>query len=671
MKKQFFNKVTSILLVFVMVLALVPMTIPTVFAEEADVDLSADTLVIDSVADWKAVAGESASTDFAGKVVKLGGNIAFGEEAAPVLFSGTFAGTFYGNGYTVSGKTLAGKNLIATAVSGGTIDGGDGVEGSNKAMTITGFVVETDEQYVALVASVISGTSKIRNINISDCALTSTTSVAALIVSSAANDTPDSDPVANFDSICAEISNCNVDGCTLTVKSQGAFVLGAGNGNSYVTVAGCDVTDSDIVATQSGVAAIVGKTNAKSYVVVSNCSTASDVTITSSNLGNNNNWAFAQGMIVGQAGSNGTTVGQLTVANCTAAGNLSLAGGATAGGIVGSINLSGNNSISNCVSTVEFTTNRGNLTIGGILGNYHGCGAGALTISKCNVTGTVADATSSGGSPRMAGVLGRSQGTATGKTIIEQCYVDVDVSANSTYDKLGGIIGEWNTGSTLLFVRNSYYEGTVTSAKANAAAIIGTKGGNVTETTVYINDIIVNSAAASTVSTTSFTNVANNYTMNGNITNNGFVQIENSAITAESLIKRDANGFVESVRGYVNCNLVQLAKQADGKYAVRFIATSVFDDVSAATMSVSIGDYKFEVEESTIMDILEAYGESDAMTKINSEAYGAEKFCAIVVKNVDAENLADVVFTISFTATVEGAEYTANFTGSIPAEALV
>ena len=71
------------------------------------------------------------------------------------------------------------------------------------------------------------------------------------------------------------------------------------------------------------------------------------------------------------------------------------------------------------------------------------------------------------------------------------------------------------------------------------------------------------------------------------------------------------------------------------------------------------------------MDILEAYGESDAMTKINSEAYGAEKFCAIVVKNVDAENLADVVFTISFTATVDGAEYTANFTGSIPAEALV
>lgn len=682
MKKQFFNKVTSILLVFVMVLALVPMAIPAVYAEEADVVLSADTLVIDSVADWKAVAGASASTDFAGKVVKLGGNIAFGEEAAPVLFSGTFAGTFYGNGYTVSGTTLAGANLIATTASG-TIDGGDGVEGSNKVMTITGFTITASANNTALVAGTLTGTANVKNFTVSNCSVTASKSTVAYVVASVNQATTNDDPVNNFDSICATISNCTVIDCVATYTHQSAMILAAVNNNSYAKVVNCKVLESENGTTKltatGGAAAgmIVGKMNASSYTKIIGCETAEGVELDVKNT--QTGYAIGAGMIAGclkenvVTDSSGNTVkGMLSVYDCIAKGTI-VSKATNTGGIVGSIVASVPCEIKNCTVDVNISTTRGgDAIIGGVIGAWYPGEAASLTVSECNVqTSITATGTNGGGSPRFGGILGAAPSGFTSATEnkIENCYVDADITVAHQYGRAGGIIGDWGVSSATLNISDCYYTGALSANKTGGVSA------RCKNSTLNVNNVIIASDVA---------NVGNKeedgiitftkcYTTNGDASKAGFVTVSDKFVN--SLITMNGNKIAD-VKAYEDCNkcnLVQVAKQADGKYSIRFIATSLFDGkvVTAASMTAAVGDTVFPVNESTILEELEAYGENGAMTKITSEEYGADMFCAIVIDNVPAENLENVEFTITFKMTVGGVDCKTDFTGFIPAEALV
>jgi hypothetical protein len=262
----------------------------------------------------------------------------------------------------------------------------------------------------------------------------------------------------------------------------------------------------------------------------------------------------------------------------------------------------------------------------------------------------------------MAGVLGRAYSTTTGKTVIEQCYVDVDVSGNAKYDKLGGIVGDWNLASSAFTIRNCYYEGTVSSAKASAAAIIGTKSSAVTETTVSIHNVVVNSAVETKVSTTSFTNVSDCYSLNSNLTGKGVLAVTNEEIQS-NLVKYDVNGFIESVNGYVRCGLVQVSNAVDGAYMVRFIGTSIFDEIESAHMKITatLGeDVRVFEADCTAYDVLTAHTTATQIESVASESFGAEKFVAITVNGIPAESANEIVFNIELTVTVGGVDYTAS-----------
>ena len=675
MKKQFFNRITSVLLALVMVLSLIPMTALGVYAEEADVDLSADTIVIDSVADWNAVAAASADTDFTGKVIKLGDNIAFGETAAPVLFAGTFKGEFYGNGKTVSGKTLAGDNLIAVTVDGGTISGDD-AEGSGNKMTITG--VEDTPAAVGggMVANTIQDGAKIRNIIVKKCVLDSTNANnAAMLVGNAINSATGMD---------TRISNCIVEECTFSVKTHGGAILGNLNDtkSAPVTIEHCTVKATTLNAANGGaVAAIVGKLNDKSHAAVDSCTVASDVSVYGAKK---QNWAHAVGMVVGQAGaaiSNnvmGASNGSLSVKNCNVAGTIKTpAGASSVGGVVGAVGLKGECILSNnTVNVVYDGMNQGNLSIGGVLGVY--IGGGTLYISECTVVGSMTDNKTSQGSPRVGSILGYGQGTNSGTSTIEKCYGRVDMAMpNAAYGRVGGIVGAWNTASSTLNIKDCYYEGSLTATHtagvvAEYASASGTNTVNA-ENVVVVSDVekvFVKRKADKAVSG-SVATATDCYTT-ALADASGFITVSENLING--LVKKDGDKVVY-VRDYVNSNLVQLAKLEGGKYAVRFIGTSIFEDVSVAAMEVVVGDRSFAKGNATAYDKLVAYGESDAITEIKSEDFGAEKFFAIVIENIPADALEGVVFTISLSITVgegDGAEiHEATFTGTIPPAALV
>ncbi len=663
MKKKFFGKFAAMLLTFVMVITLMPAGTLGVFAEDtASVELTDGVYVIDSVADWVAV---SEDESYADKTVKLGADIDFGATAAPVLF-GTFTGTFYGNGRTVSGASLAGINLIATVVNGGTVDGGDGVENSGKVMTISGFDVTTSTQKTAFVAGQVKGRATIENVTVSGCKITSTTSVCSFVVGDIANDTADSAPIDNFDSICATISNCTVENCIGSFKHQSGMILGTVSDKGYASVVGCKVTGSSSLTTTNGAAAgmIIGKMNAGSYAVITGCETGSEVVLEAK--GTQTGYALGAGMIVGNLKETAASNGMLTVSDCVAKGTI-ISKASNTGGIVGSVASHETCTISNCTVDVQISSTAGNGFIGGIIGAWYPSSNSSLNISKCDVRGTITDTKSTGeASPRFGGIIGASPSGHTSEqtSVIEDCYVDMDISTAMPYGRVGGIFGDWGVASATLNIEDCYYEGTL------SATNVGGVGARLSNSAANINNVIVVSDTKKVCfkeDKTTTTIISDCYATN-ETTQAGFAVISDTLV--EGLVKYDGNGDIAKIRDHFNCNLVQVSeKGSDGTYSIRFIGTSVYDTVSSASMTVSadVGSEKVEFSaDCEAYDTLDAYTGVDAMTAIDANAFGAEKFFAVIINGIPAEGANDIVFTITLKVTVDDAEYNATFSGKIP-----
>ncbi|MBQ9112703.1 MAG: hypothetical protein IJY08_03890 [Clostridia bacterium] len=116
MKKIFCKKAVSAFLAAVMVIAMIPMGMISVFAE--GYSTSGNTVTITSAAGWNEVAA-NAST-YAAYDIILGNNIDFSEtDTDSSLFGATtFSGTFDGKGYTISNFNGAVAGMIANCASG-------------------------------------------------------------------------------------------------------------------------------------------------------------------------------------------------------------------------------------------------------------------------------------------------------------------------------------------------------------------------------------------------------------------------------------------------------------------------------------------------------------------------------------------------------------------------
>ncbi len=121
MKAKFsIKKTLSMIVVLVMLLTMIPAGMISASAA-ATFDLSgydtATEYVITNAEDWAVIAAAT-DKDFAGKTVKLGADIDAAGAALATLFD-SFAGTFDGQGHSVSNATVAGNALIADILVGG------------------------------------------------------------------------------------------------------------------------------------------------------------------------------------------------------------------------------------------------------------------------------------------------------------------------------------------------------------------------------------------------------------------------------------------------------------------------------------------------------------------------------------------------------------------------
>ncbi len=745
MKKGFFSKTILLFLALVMVALMVPMGAIGVFAETADVDVTAETVVIDSVADWEAVAAVTGDT-FEGQTVSLGADINFGSESAPVLFD-TFSGTFLGNGHTVSGTAMIDQNIIASVVTGGIIDGSDGTENSDKMMTISGFTYNsTGKTTIAMVVGTLNAASAVKNVKVDSCKITSDKSLASFVVSTAVG--------TDFEGNKALVSNCMVTNCIAKFTHQSGLVVGGVT--KYVTIENCSVSTSSITSSAAAVGAILGKMNGGTYADISGCIIASDVTITSTSI--SDGYGEGCGMVVGLAGydmdsfketetknvytvvmsSNGVgSKGYLSISGCTVNGTITAGNNlskkdsdgkdiytnTSVGGVVGAIGLKeGTEIFGNTVNvtitapsgkayvggivgssasklniyenTVNATITSSNNATGGVIGYYAGQGANSIIVSRCNISGIVYETANGGGSPRIGGIIGRvvknTVSASTGANKVEKCDIALDVYSSCQYSKIAGIIGSWGNEamsatlgisdcniSSVLAVSNSNKPkpaGIAAEIKSAGLTVDGVIVAATMATTTYnstnktfgtVNEnntvIALGNLAFSNVSSgISTPQTTNCYTTVKAAKQTGFVVVENADVLA-NLIKRDSKNFIESVNDYVRCGLVQVSNEVDGKYMVRFIGTSIFNDIESAHMKITAtlgAETKVFEADCEAYDVLTAHGTAAQIKRVASESFGAEKFVAITVSDIPAASANDIVFDIELTVIAGGVTYT-------------
>ena len=150
MMKGFKKKLLSLVLVAIMVVTMIPMS---VFVANG-LDYSQSEFTIANLTDWNEIA--ASSENFSGKTVKLTANIDAGGTQVATLFD-TFAGTFDGQGYTIS-NFKATNALFAEKTTAGAVIQNVGAQGRVDGSVDTG---------VALLVGSHDGTGSLTVSNVS------------------------------------------------------------------------------------------------------------------------------------------------------------------------------------------------------------------------------------------------------------------------------------------------------------------------------------------------------------------------------------------------------------------------------------------------------------------------------------------------------------------------
>ena len=141
-----------------------------------------------------------------------------------------------------------------------------------------------------------------------------------------------------------------------------------------------------------------------------------------------------------------------------------------------------------------------------------------------------------------------------------------------------------------------------------------------------------------------------------------------AVITADQIQKAVVyeGGFIKTLYSSVRCNLVQTSNinTEDNTYLIRFIGATIFTDITEAHMAVTVttteGAKTFEAD-CTVYDVLTGYNGTGVETYTATD-FGANKFVAIVIKDMPANLLDGAVISVSLT--INGT--TASFEGTLP-----
>ena len=314
------------------------------------------------------------NNDFAGKTVNLAANVNLtGIEWTPIglhvnaggsAVGKAFAGTFNGNGKSISGMHAAPSNKASSWGFFGQI------AGTLKNFTVSGSIVGTGNQMGGVTAALRKG-----------AALENVTSNVDLTITG-----------TNVGGITGRVEHAGdytISGCTYggTLSATGdnvGGILGNVNTAGKVTINNCTITADAQISGKGAVGGIIGNTGNNNTVAVTGCTNNAVVTGTGNNVG-------------GIVGYNGTT--KLTISGCNNHIGATISGAGMVSGILGQTAATKHTEVSPDTGiaiapdvTITGCNNYGDVNgtgdyVGGIIGIANQC---ALVLENSHNGGSVA-----------------------------------------------------------------------------------------------------------------------------------------------------------------------------------------------------------------------------------------------------------------------------------------
>ncbi|MCD7736759.1 MAG: hypothetical protein LUI07_07355, partial [Lachnospiraceae bacterium] len=357
-------------------------------------------------------------------------------------------GTYTGSGTPRSWTPIGGGSSSSNAYAG-SFDG--------NGHTVSGIYINASTMYQGLFGGLYGGT--VQNVTVSNSSITGTQYVGGIAGKLVANNVitgcvnngyvkGSSSSSTYTGGIAGYIYNSTVSGCTNhgNVAGAGYYVCGvvglAASGAS-TCVTDCHNT-GDVSGSSQYVGGVIGYIKSSCTTDIANCS----------NSGNITGGSYYAGGVIGYASITATVV------NCSNEGDVS-AGGYDVGGIVGY--LPSSNGISTCCNSGNIS---GTTYVGGIVGNASV--STGYSIADCLNIGSVS-ATASSGTPYAGGIIG-----AFNKGTLMNCCSVGNVSGSS----VGGIAGYVASSGT---IDNSYYLDTAADsavASNNASGTVSAEAKN-------------------------------------------------------------------------------------------------------------------------------------------------------------------------------------------------
>ena len=512
------KKVTALLLVLCMVVALIPAmavasaaedttasggssdawdvwdgTVATGFADSSE-GTESDPILVQSAAEFMYLRSVLTSDDTNGKYYQLDVNLDMNGKAVSVPNEGGkataitgFAGTFDGAGNTIKNikDTISGKTgLFYIVTSTGVV--------KNLMVTDSKFDVGWTNMAGTICYQLAGGV-------IENCHVKNTSVFGGRIGGIVSDVTSGS-----------IIRNCSAN-VNLTIKTGGgsaAEVGGIAGSLNGGTITDCvvdglfkDGNNNGGVAGRFG--GIVGLVQHNAASVIKNCVNNATITLSYDKVTK----LYGAGGIVGYVGDWGKSM--LTVSNCTNNGAVTVGYSAPVGGIIGGIRNPNAVAFENCYNTAPiYAVGNDNNGVGGIIGVVSSAtnastGQGAVPFVRCKNSGTI---TATG--DNVGGLIGNCNGRIGNYTFTEclsagevsggnnvgggigysattvnntLSFVSSNLCANvkATGQYAGLIFGCYKVDNdkTSLTVQNSLLQGQVTAA-GNAGAIVGTVGTN-------------------------------------------------------------------------------------------------------------------------------------------------------------------------------------------------
>ena len=393
-------------------------------AETTALDYENQTVFeIGSLNEWTALA--AIEQDFSGKTVKLTADINAQGSPLTTLFGAGFAGTFDGQGFTISNATTS-QSLIAKTTKENALI---------KNIAIENVTLNATAANSGIVVGNVSGDTEISTLELKDCTVEhSQTYTGAMVgyVSSGVKVT------INNSSVDAEVTSGNMSG----------IVIGAMHGDADVDT----LTVTGSITAGKNAAAVIGRLNNGPIVTIKN------VSVNNANVSTTN--GSEAGLLIGYVAGNNS----ISISNCNITGNVSVLD-TSAGGAIGALNINADKNVTlqNVKANVNITSSSGNDGggYGGLIGVATLNGSAALSLENCSSNGSII--TSKGNT---GGLIGFSVISAhTGTVSISKCESSMEITNNTpnAWHGTGSLIGQWGR------TNQSGYAGTLRISNCIAA----------------------------------------------------------------------------------------------------------------------------------------------------------------------------------------------------------